>query len=177
MDVNLTDHRHARRQSQWAMTRWRLLIAVLAGIVLCGLQAWWWHRQGQVLEPARQAAEQQGQQLQWRQQQWETQTGAWAEWEAQRQAWVRLGHESQTPLRIWHWLGRSTTHGVHWHQWQQEGSRWTVSGEANSLMDVREWLVSGVHRPIPLDREVAVSQSQQLAGGRIVFSLTWEELP
>jgi len=108
---------------------------------------------------------------------WAKQTQVWAVWEAQRQAWMRVGHESQTTLRLWHWLGTASVHGVRWTHWQQEGQRWTVSGEAKGLDQVREWLVSGDHRPTPVDREVAVSQSQQWADGRIGFVLTWEELP
>jgi hypothetical protein len=177
MDINLTDHRQARRHRQWAITRWRCASAGILGVLLSLLPLSWERAQRQAWAVAWQAAQTEAKALQWREAQWTSQTQAWSGWEAQRQAWLRVGHDSQTALRLWHWLGTASVHGVRWTQWQQEGQRWTVSGEAKSLNEVREWLVSGDHRPTPVDREVAVSQSQQWADGRIAFVLSWEELP
>jgi hypothetical protein len=177
MDINLTDHRHARRQRQWAITRWRCAGAWVLGVLLSLLPLSWEHAQRQAWASAWHAAQTEAQVLQSREANWAVQTQAWSGWESQRQAWLSVGHDSQTALRLWHWLGTAPIHGVRWTQWQQEGPRWTVSGEAKGLHEVREWLVSGDHRPTPVDREVVVSQSQQWADGRIGFVLTWEELP
>jgi hypothetical protein len=177
MDINLTNHRQAHRQRQWAITRWRCASAGILGVLLSFLPWSWERAQRQVWASAWRAAQTDAQAMQSREAIWAKQTQVWAVWEAQRQAWMRVGHESQTTLRLWHWLGTASVHGVRWTHWQQEGQRWTVSGEAKGLDEVREWLVSGDHRPTPVDREVAVSQSKQWADGRIGFVLTWEELP
>jgi hypothetical protein len=177
MDINLTDHRQARRRRQWGITRWRCASAWVLGVLLSLFPLSWEQAQRQVWVSAWQSAQTEAQTLQRREAQWVSQTQAWSGWEAQRQAWLRVGHDSQTALRLWHWLGTASIHGVRWTHWQQEGPRWTVSGEAKNLNDVREWLVSGDHRPTPVDREVVVSQSQQWADGRIGFVLNWEELP
>lgn len=177
MNINLSDHRQARRQRQWAITRWRCAIAWIFGVLLSLLPLSWEHAQRQAWASAWQAAQTEAQVLKSREANWAVQTQAWSGWESQRQAWLSVGHDSQTALRLWHWLGTASVHGVRWTQWQQEGQRWTVSGEAKGLNEVREWLVSGDHRPTPVDREVAVSQSQQWADGRVGFVLTWEELP
>lgn len=177
MDINLTHHREARVQRLQVITRWRCAIAGALGLLLSGLPMLWERAQESAWASAWQAAQTEAQTHQIREAQWASQTQAWTAWEAQRQAWLKVGHDSQTALRLWHWLGRASAHGVRWTHWQQEGQRWTVSGEAKGLDEVREWLASGDHRPTPVDREVAVSQSQQRADGRIVFVLNWEELP
>jgi hypothetical protein len=177
MDINWIDHRQAHRQRLWAITCWRCVIAGVLGVLLSLLPLSWERTQRQAWALAWEAAQSEAQAIQSREATWAHQTQAWASWEAQRQAWLRVGHDSQTALRLWHWLGTATAHGVRWTQWQQVGQQWTVLGEANSLNEVHEWLVSAEHRPTPVDREVAVSQSHQRAGGRIGFVLTWEELP
>lgn len=177
MDINLTDHRQARVQRLRIITRWRCAMAGVLGFLLSCWSLSLERDQQQASALAWQAAQTEAQTLDIREAQWSTQTQVWSGWEAQRQAWLKVGHDSQAALRIWHWLGRASAHGVRWTHWQQEGQRWTVAGEAKGLDEVREWLASGDHRPTPVDREVAVSQSQQWADGRIGFVLTWEELP
>lgn len=177
MNINLTDHRQAHRQRLKRVTAIRCGWAVLLGLVLAAAYAWWIHKQRQSWSIAWALTQNESRQLQTQQAAWDQHTQAWLVWQAQGQAWWHLGYESQKPLRIWHWLGTATAHGVRWTQWQQEGQRWTVVGEANRLIDVQQWVVSGVYKPIPVDREVSVSQTHQNGKGRIGFAVTWEELP
>lgn len=177
MDLNLTNHRQARYQRQWSTTQWRICAALVLGLLLSLLPYGWALSKRQSVGAAWQAAQVEAHALQAKQDQWEEITQAWARWESQRQVWLQVGQKSQTPLRVWHWLNTATTHGVRWTQWQQDGPRWTVSGEAKSLGDVRQWLARGAYRPTPVDREVVVSQTEQWADGRIGFVLMWEELP
>lgn len=177
MNINLIDHRQARLQRQRSITVWRCSGAFSLGLLMSWPPVWWASHERSGWTSALQTAQAESTELQRRQAQWDQQTQAWPSWAAQGQAWLGVAHESQMPLRLWHWLSTGAAHGVRWTQWQQEGWRWTVVGEAQSLLAVRDWLVAGEHRPVPADREVAVTQTDQHANGRIGFVLTWEELP
>jgi hypothetical protein len=177
MNINLMDHRLAHRRRLQRLTVLRCGVSLALGIALAAAHAAWTHEQHRVWASAWERAQAEARRLQAQQAVWDQQTQAWLAWEAQGQTWWRLGHESQMPLRIWHWLGSAASHGVRWTDWQQEGMHWTVSGEAGSVLDVQQWAVSGNHRPTPTDRQVVVSQTHQTEQGRIGFTLSWEELP
>lgn len=177
MNINLIDHRQAHRQRLKRVTAIRCAWAAFLGLVLAASYGGWVHAQRQSWSMAWALAQNESRQWQTQQAAWDQHTQAWLVWEAQGQAWWRLGYESQKPLRIWHWLGTAAAHGVRWTQWQQEGHRWTVVGEAHSLLDVQQWVVSGAYKPTPVDQAVSVSQTHQNEQGRIGFALTWEELP
>lgn len=177
MNINLIDHRQARYRRLKSITVWRCSVGFLLGLLLAWPPVWWSNHERRRLTLALQMVQADSNELQRRQDQWDQQTQVWSIWAAHRQAWVGVAHESQMPLRLWHWLNTGAAHGVRWTEWQQEGGHWTVVGEAQSLMGVRDWLVAGEYRPVPADREVSVTQTAQLDDGRIGFVLAWEELP
>lgn len=177
MNINLIDHRQARLKRQKSITVWRCAMSFMLGLLLAWPPVWWSNHEQREWTLALQAARAESADLQRRQTQWDEQTQIWSSWAAHRQAWLGVAHESQMPLRVWHWLSTGAANGVRWTQWQQEGWRWTVMGEAQSLLAVRDWLVAGEHHPVPADREVTVTQTEQREDGRIGFVLTWEELP
>jgi hypothetical protein len=177
MNINLVDHRQARREQQRIATVGRCAGAFALGLLVSWPPTWWTAQERREKSGALEIAQAASIEQQARQAAWEAQTQSWPVWAAQRQAWLQVAHSSQMPLRVWHWLSTSAVHGVRWTQWQQEGVRWTVMGEAPSLLAVRDWLEDTAHRPWPLDREVAVSQSEHSKDGRIGFVLSWEDLP
>ncbi len=177
MNINLIDHRQARHRRQQRITVWRCSLAFFLGWLLAWPPVWWSQHERRGWTLALQAAQADATELQGRLVQWDQQTQAWSSWAAQRQAWLRVAHESQMPLRLWHWLSTGAAHGVRWTQWQQEGRHWTVVGEAQNLLLVRDWLVAGEYHPVPADRQVSVTQTAQYEDGRIGFVFTWEELP
>jgi hypothetical protein len=177
MNINLIDHRQVRQQRQKSLTVWRCAVAFILGLLLAWPLVWWSNHERRGWTLALQTAQAELTELQHRQAQWDEQTQAWSSWAGQHQTWLGVAHESQMPLRLWHWLNTGGAHGVRWTQWQQEGWRWTVVGEAQNLLAVRDWLVAGEYRPVPSDREVSVTQTEQREDGRIGFVLTWEELP
>jgi hypothetical protein len=177
MNINLMDHRRTRQSRQWRNTLFRCAFAAAVGVLASLLYGAWLRLQHNDWQLAWQAAQVRAHKVQSRQTEWDLRMQGWPIWEAQRTAWSSLAHESQTPMRMWHWLGTASAHGVRWTHWKQSGRRWSVSGEANDLMQVRQWVVSGEWRPRPVEREVSVSESQRLPDGRVAFSLLWEELP
>lgn len=177
LNINLIDHRRERRERLWRSMRWRCVAAILLSSVVLGLLVVAERLKQAAMEPDWQQARAQEETLLARQAAWEAQSRVWAGWDEQKQAWWRLGASSQMPLRIWHWLAEASIHGVRWTHWQQEGMRWRVEGEANSLLDVQQWVASGRFKPIPIDQEVSVSQRHQGEDGRIGFAVSWEELP